>query len=54
MQRFSMKRGLNIRCPNCEPHVEMIEKNLGTQLYSYPAQITIYCPECKYTTNVYT
>jgi hypothetical protein len=25
MQRFSMKRGLNIKCPNCSPDVEMVE-----------------------------
>jgi endogenous inhibitor of DNA gyrase (YacG/DUF329 family) len=54
MQQFSMKRGLNIKCPKCIIDVEMKEQSPGMQLLSYPAQIAIYCPECNYSTTIYT
>jgi endogenous inhibitor of DNA gyrase (YacG/DUF329 family) len=54
MQHFSLKQSLNIKCPNCTPDVEMVEKNPGMQLLSFPSQITIHCPQCSYTTNIYT
>lgn len=53
MSHFSMRKGLNIKCPKCTGEVEMKESSPGMVLLSYPAQKEIYCPECNYSTTIY-
>lgn len=46
--------GTNIRCPYCEPEVEMIEPMPRLLFLTAIPLMGIICPQCNYSTKVYT